>query len=171
MTTDEVMAEIARGRARLLSAIDALGDGAATVAVTAEGWTAEDVLAHLIHWLGQVAFGLGASLQPPAYVMSMQGRPSGEEWNAMAVEFYRGWSPGEVRAEFERLADALVERTRLRSNDEMKATDAITWAPGLPLWQFIGGDTFLHWSSHAEAIEEAAGAQLRQRAHRAEGTS
>lgn len=158
MTTDEVIAEIARERARMLSAIDALGDGATTVAVTDEGWTAKDVLAHLIHWLGQVAFGLGAPLQPPAYVLSVQGRPSGEEWNAKAVEFYGAWSPGDLRAEFERLAHALVERARLRSDDEMSATDAIAWAPGQPLWQFIGGDTFLHWASHAEAIERVAGA-------------
>ena len=36
----------------------------------------------------------------------------------------------------------------------MNATDAIPWAGNRPLWQFIGGDTFLHWPLHAEGIEE-----------------
>lgn len=156
MTTAEVLVAIERERSALLSEIDAMGDRATTVAVTEEGWTASDVLAHLIHWLGQVAFGLGAPLQPPAYVLSVQGHTSGDEWNALAVEFYRGTSLDEVRSEFERLADALVDRARLRTDDEMNATDAIAWAPGRPLWHFIGGDTFRHWPSHREAIERAA---------------
>ena len=153
MTTDEVLIAVAREHERLGAAIDALGAGASTFPVTEEGWTAKDVLAHLIHWLGQIAFGLGVQLQPPAYVKSATGRPSGDEWNALAVEHYRDVPLDQVRSEFERLVVELVARVRLRTDDEMNATDAIAWARGRPLWHFIGGDTFLHWPLHSEAAE------------------
>jgi len=156
MTTDEVLAAIARERERLMIAVDALGAGASTVRVTEEGWTTTDVLAHLIHWAGQIAFGMGAQLQPPAYVKAVTGRPGGDEWNALAVEPYRAVPLDQIRAEFDGLVDALVSRARLRTDDEMNATAAIPWAGERPLWHFIGGDTFLHWPAHSEAIERAA---------------
>ncbi len=49
MTTQEVLDAIAREQLRLLAAVDTLGDRASTLAVTEEGWSAKDVLAHLIH--------------------------------------------------------------------------------------------------------------------------
>lgn len=167
MTTAEVLDAIAAEWARLGSAIDALGPDATRVHVTDEGWTAKDVLAHLVHWATQVAFGLGASVQPGAYMLKeLQRReaagqdttqmPTGEESNALAVAHYRDVPLDEVRATLERLIEAIVERVRLRSDEEMMATDAIPFAPGRPVWQFIAGDTFLHWPVHAEAIERAA---------------
>ena len=167
MTTAEVVGATARERARLLNAVDALAERAATAVVTEEGWMAKDVLAHLIHWATQVAFGLGAQVQPPAYMMKERERrklaglgdamPSGDESNALAVALLRDCPLDEVRATFEEVVDALVARARLRTDDEMSATDAIPWAGNRPLWQFIGGDTFQHWPVHAEAIERAAG--------------
>jgi hypothetical protein len=128
------------------------------LAITPEGWTAKDVLAHLIHYAGQVAWALGAPLQPPPYVLSAQGRPSGGEWNAMAVAHYHDESTAAVRAEFERMVGALLDRARLLTDDQVNAsaTDAVAWASKRPLWQFIAGDTFLHWQIHAAAIEQAA---------------
>lgn len=64
MTTAEVLEAIRRERQRLLQAVDALEDRAVTLQVTTDGWTAKDVLAHLIHWATQVAFGLGAAVEP-----------------------------------------------------------------------------------------------------------
>ncbi|MEX2227157.1 MAG: maleylpyruvate isomerase N-terminal domain-containing protein [Dehalococcoidia bacterium] len=65
MTTRQVLDEIARERTRLMAAIDATGAGASTLPVTDEGWTAKDVLAHLIHWATQVAYGLGRGRAAP----------------------------------------------------------------------------------------------------------
>ena len=165
MTTAEVLDAIARERKRLADAVDALGQLATTVAVTEEGWTAKDVLAHLIHWATQIALGLGASVPPPAYMMQERERrklaglsdamPTGEESNALAVAYYHDLPFDDVQSRFDQLVDALVARVRLRTDDEMNATDAIPWAGRRPLWQIIGGDTFLHWPVHAEAIEKA----------------
>lgn len=153
MKTDEVLAKIASERARLLQAIDALGARAPSALVTDEGWMAKDVLAHLIHWLGQVAFALGARLEPPPYLATVKGRPSGDEWNALAVDHYHGLTLDEIRLEFGRLGDVLVEQVRLRTDDDMNTKDTIAWAGDVPLWQFIAGDTFLHWALHSETIE------------------
>jgi uncharacterized protein (TIGR03083 family) len=165
MTTTEVLDAISQERMRLLKAVDALGERAASTAVTAEGWTVRDVLAHLIHWATQVAFGLGAAVQPPVYMMEERqrrklaglgnGMPTGEESNALAVAYFRERPLDEVRPTFERVVDALVAQARVRTDDEMNATDAIPWAGNRPLWQFIGGDTFLHWPLHTEDIERA----------------
>ena len=156
MTTQEVVDAIVRERARLMAAVDALGAGASTVPVTEDGWTAKDVLAHCIHRAGQIAWGMGAPLQPPAYVVDLSDRPSGDEWNARAVAYYRDQSLAQVRAELERVIDALIVQVRLRTDDQMVATDAIPWGGERPLWQQIGSETFLHWPAHREAIARAA---------------
>ena len=165
MTTAEVLAAISDERQRLLRAVDGLGERATTVRVTEEGWTAKDVLAHLIHWATQIALGLGAAVAPPVYMMQERERrklaglsdamPTGEESNALAVAHYQDLPFDDVRTQFEQLVDALGARAGLRTDDEMNATDAIPWAGKRPLWQIIGGDTFLHWPIHAEAIERA----------------
>jgi hypothetical protein len=167
MTTAEVLDAIARESTRLMNALDSIGAGASTVPVTEEGWTAKDVLAHLVHWATQIAFGLGAQVQPPVYMLEERRRrelagidttrmPTGEESNALAVAHYRDASFAEVKAELENLAEAIVERVRLCTDEQMSATDAIPFAGVRPLWQQIGGDTFLHWPVHAAAIEQAA---------------
>ena len=153
MKTDDVLEKIGSERGRLLQAIEALGERARSASVTDEGWTSKDVLGHLIHWLGQVAFGLGAQLEPPPYLTAVKGRPSGDEWNALAVEHYNGLTLDEVRLQFEQLADAVVEQISLRTDDDMESKGTITWAGDIPLWQFIAGDTFLHWAIHSETIE------------------
>lgn len=164
MTTQGVLDALAREHRRLMKAIDTLGTGASTVAVTEEGWTAKDVLAHLIHWAGQMAFAVGAPLRPPAYVVEeterrqsagISDRPSGDEWNALAVAQYRDVPLDAVRDEFHSIVNALVARVRLYSDQQVNAADTIPWAGALPLWQQIGGDTFLHWPLHSEAIERA----------------
>lgn len=53
VTTNEVVAAVERERNRLLAAIDGLGDGLEKVAVTPEGWTAQDVLATSSTTLGR----------------------------------------------------------------------------------------------------------------------
>jgi hypothetical protein len=158
--TDEVLDALGRERARLLAAVDALGPRASTAFVTEpDGWTAKDVLAHLIHYAGQIAFGLGAQLTPPPYVVGVTERLSGQEWNERAVAHWRDTSLKDVRGEFERIVDLLVERVRVQTDERMTATDTIPWAPGHRLWEFIGHDTFLHeWPAHAQQIERAAGA-------------
>ncbi|HEV8534642.1 MAG TPA: hypothetical protein VGR87_02830 [Candidatus Limnocylindria bacterium] len=83
MTTEQVLDAIARERHRLDRAVAFLGGGASTVPVTPEGWTAEDVLAHSIHWVSQIAFGLGA-----------------DEWSARAVAHYRDLPLAKMKAEF-----------------------------------------------------------------------
>jgi hypothetical protein len=156
MTTAEVLAAIARERARLEAALAALGDGASTVPVTPEGWTAKEELAHMIHWAGQIAWGMGAPLQPPAYVIGVEGRPTADEWNAKAVAHYGPRPYEEVHAELNRVVDALIAAAGQRSDDEMAATDAIPWGGGRPLWEQIGGETFNHWPEHSADLEAAA---------------
>lgn len=155
MTTQAVVDAIGRERARLMATVDALGARASTVPVTEEGWSAKDVLAHCIHWAGQIAWGMGAPLQPPAYIVDVTGRPSGDEWNARAVARYHDHPLDQVRSELERVIDALVTRARLRTDEEMNATNAIPWGGERPLWQQIGDETFLHWPAHYQAVERA----------------
>ena len=160
MKREDVLSSLARECKRLLDAVDALGPRAETVWVTErDGWTAKDVLGHLIHYNGQIAFALGAQdgSGPPAYVLGVTQRLPGEEWNRRAVEFYRGWTLADVRESFERNNEMIAKRVALLSDDDLLATDRVPW-PGehRPLWQFIGHDTFLvEWPAHAAQIEAA----------------
>ncbi len=159
MKTAHVVDGLVRERERLLGAFDALGESAATVAVTEEsGWTAKDVLAHLIHYCGQIAFGLGAELEPPSYVVEVQEQLTAQEWNERAVAFWHDADIDRVRSEFDRNAELLIEQVRLIPDEAMAANAkrTVPWAYDAPLWQFIGHDTFLHeWPAHAEQIEKA----------------
>jgi Mycothiol maleylpyruvate isomerase N-terminal domain len=165
MTTEQVLDAIALERRRLISAIDALGVAVPTASVTVEGWTAKDVLAHLIHRATQIAFGLGAQVEPPVYMLQERQRrqraglsdamPTADESNALAVAHYSHMRFEQVRGRFDDVVDALVARTLLRTDDEMNTVGVIPWAGARPLWQQIGGDTFLHWPLHSDAIEGA----------------
>ena len=155
MTSPEVSDAVTRERGRLMAAIRAMGDDASTLPVTDEGWTAKDVLAHCIHWVGQIAFGMGARMEQPAWVAGVEGRPSADDWNARVVSYYRSASLEQVIKDFDRAADALMQETRARSDEQINATDAIPWGGDRPLWQQIGAETFDHWPEHTAAIEQA----------------
>jgi hypothetical protein len=167
MTTAEVVEAIGRERQRLYAALDALGSRASSLEVTGEGWTAKDTLAHLIHWSTAVAYGLGVDVAQPVYMVAERMRrkaaglpdtmPTGEESNALAVAHFREVPLPDVRAQFDQLVESIIERVRERTDDEINATHTIPWARPRPLWQFVGGDTFLHWPAHSEMIERAAG--------------
>ena len=158
MKTSDVLEGIERERTRLLDAFDALGPRASTAWVTEKGgWTAKDVLAHLIHYSGQIAWALGAQIEPPAYVVQETERLTGQQWNERAVEYWKEVPAESVRDEFQRHAALLVEQVQHQSDEDMLRTDAIPW-PGedRPLWEFIGHDTFLYeWPAHAEQMERA----------------
>jgi hypothetical protein len=162
MTTADVVQALTREHARLMRAVDALGDDATTLHITEPGgWTARDVLAHLSHYCGMFAFGLGAKLTPPPYVVGVTQRLEPEQWNARAVAYWRTRSLDAVRAEFDRNVSALIAQVRLRTDEDMNTTDALPWAGTAPLWELIGGDTFLHeWPAHAAQMEQV----LRRRA-------
>src|SRR5438876_2619845 len=102
MTTGEVVRALTREHARLMRAVDALGDDATTLGITEPvGWTARDVLAHLSHYCGMFAFALGANLTPPPYAVGVTHRLEPEQWNACAVAYGRTRSLDAVRAEFD----------------------------------------------------------------------
>jgi hypothetical protein len=161
VTTAEVVEGLRRERARLLDAVDAMGAGATTVSVTEPGgWTAKDVLGHMIHFAGQLAFGLGAPETPPPYVLAAAGESggpiSGEEWNRRAVAYWRPAELAAVRGEFERVTDVLIEHAGRRTDEEMNAAAPVPWAGGAVLWRFIGHDTYLsEWPAHTAQIEAA----------------
>lgn len=165
MTVGEVLEALHLERTRLLDAVDALGADAETIWVTEpDGWTAKDILGHLIHYDGQIAFALGAEGDgPPEYVLGVTERLSGQEWNKRAVAFYRSWALADVREAFVRNADMIAERVALLTDPDLLATDRVPWPDETrPLWQFIGHDTFLYeCPAHAEQIERAASRQKR----------
>jgi hypothetical protein len=157
VSTAEVLDSVARERRRLMAAVRALGGRATTVAVTDGGWTAKDVVAHLIHWAGQVAWGLGAQMETPLWVVGVTGKLEGDDaWNSRVVEHYRDIPLDRVIADFDRSVDALVARLTLRTNAEMNASDAIPWAGARPLWQTVAAETYRHWPAHSADLERAA---------------
>src|SRR3954447_13310502 len=157
ITTDWVLERLGAERDLLLAAVDGLGDRATSAFVTEpDGWTAKDVLAHLIHYLGQIAFALGAPEKPPAYVISQTRRLSGSEGNEQAVAFWRTATLDDVRGEFVRLVGQLIAAAATKTDAEIHADHGLPWAPPGTLWEFIGRDTFLYeWPAHRAQLEAA----------------
>lgn len=160
VTKDEIIEAIRREHVRLLDLVEQLGDDAERRPVTEEGWTAKDVVAHLIHWAGQVAWGLGAPMTTPAWVDAVRGkRLEGDDaWNKIVVEHHRDIPLADVIREFDRVVDLLVHQLTARDDIDVDASAkaAISWAPAdKPLWRVIAGETYAHWPSHAADLEHA----------------
>lgn len=114
-----------------------------------------DVLAQCIPWVGQIAWGMGARRDLPAWVAGVQGRPTAQEWNARVVAHYHAVPLERVIKDFDRAADARVQETRARGDEQINATDAIPWGGNRRLWRQISSETFDHRPGHAVAIEQA----------------
>jgi hypothetical protein len=156
MTRDEVVAAVERERARLVELVQRLAREAETRPVTEGGWTARDVLAHCIHWVGQLAFGLGATREPPPYVTEAgSARLPADEWNRRVVESYADVPLDRVLADFDGATDAVLERVRLMSDDDVNASGRLPWAPDEALWESIASETFGHWPDHSADLERA----------------
>ena len=159
MNRHEVIEAIVLARAKLIDAIDRLGPDAETRAVTEDGWTAKDTLAHCIHWAGQLAWALGAPMHPPAWVEAAgDERPSGEEWNQRVVAHYGAMPLAVVRRDFDTVVDALLDRLRKREDLDVnaRANTVIPWIQSdVPVWKAIAGETFEHWPGHAADLERA----------------
>ena len=161
VTTAEILDGVARERQRLMAAVRALDDRATTALVTPEGWTAKDVIAHLIHWAGQIAWGLGAPITTPVWVEAVGGkRLEGDNaWNEIVVEHHRDIPLADVIREFDRMVDLLVHQLRTRDDIDVNASAqaAISWLPAdKALWRVIAGETYAHWPAHSADIERAA---------------
>jgi hypothetical protein len=159
MNKHEVIEKIVLERARLLDLVATLGLDAATLSVTEEGWTAKDVLAHCIHWVGQIAFGVGAPLHPPAWVEAAgDAKIDGEEWNRRVVEHYKAIPLDIVRRDFEEVTGATLDRLRRRDDIDYdaRANTVFPWIKSdVPVWKAIGGETFEHWPEHSATLERA----------------
>jgi hypothetical protein len=164
MNKHEVIEKIVLERARLLDLVDQLGADADKRVVTEEGWTAKDVLAHCIHWVGQIAFGVGAPVHPPAWVEAAgPEKVEGEEWNRRVVEHYKAIPLDIVRRDFEQVVDATLDKLRRRDDIDFdaRAQTVFPWVQSeVPAWKVIAGETWEHWPEHSESLERA----LRQRA-------
>ena len=157
-------------RDRVLAAFDALVvDGRATTVDVTEpgGWTAQDVLAHLLHMVGQLALAAGRltgdvpegpPATPPGYLEGVTERLTAEQWNERAIAWWRARPIEELRADFVRNASLLVDRVGRMTDADLARTDVVPWqGAGRPFWHFLGYDTCLHeWPAHAAQLEAAA---------------
>jgi hypothetical protein len=155
MTTAEVLEALTKGRADFMRSVEALGPMVSSLPVTEEGWSAKDLVAIAAHHAGDVAGGLHPET-PPEYVRAVTERLSLEEWHDRAVRYWKEAPLAEVWAEFDRWLDRLVSTVRSRSDDQMRATDAVPWAGERPLWQIIGRETFLYvWPTYIARMDQA----------------
>jgi hypothetical protein len=159
MNKHEVIEKIVLERARLLDLVNQLGADADKRVVTDEGWTAKDVLAHCIHWVGQVAFGVGAPVHPPAWVEAAGNeKVEGEEWNRRVVEHYKAMPLDIVRRDFEQVVEATLDKLRRRDDIDydVRANAVFPWVKSdVPVWKVIAGETWEHWPEHSESLERA----------------
>ena len=146
-------------RAHLLALVAQLGREADRRTVTDEGWTAKDVVAHLIHWTGQMAWGLGAAMEPPAWVAAARGkRIEGDgAWNAIVVAHHRAMPLDDVVREFDRNVDLLLQQLRARDDVDIDASarKVMPWAAEVPLRELLARETYEHFPVHAATLERA----------------
>lgn len=138
---------------RFRSLINRLDDEQQQIAITPEGWSVKDFLAHMSHWKAAthkllVAYTHDQPLPPPT--------PSGDKANAEAHELDKTMSLPEVRTYWEEVHEHMTHLL-VDNLDDKKLTDEVRtpWSETdtMPICTTIT-DICYHDAEHFELIEQ-----------------
>ena len=122
------------------------------------GWSVKDHLAHLTAWRRMVLGFLDGRAAPEGLGVSAETYEQGEDAiNAALFVSHRERPWPEVRDEFHRVYDSLVERLAQLGEDEWQQPYPITPRRPYPRIDNIEGNTFEHDLEHLGWIEAALG--------------
>lgn len=125
----ELLEYLTQGRARLLSAIEGLGEEEMTISGVVGDWSVKEVLAHIAAWdkESKAVIERAISQEQPKFDYTISGRRGFAKWNAQEVEKRRAMSVGQILAEMEEAREGLIELTRQLSDEELSRRFIPPW--------------------------------------------
>jgi hypothetical protein len=149
-----LLREVTSGYAALEALIAPLNDEQLTTPGVMGEWTMKDVLAHLTAWHLHLLDLLDAAVQgttpAPSAVVSTD-----EEVDRLNAHFYAAGHArplAEVQAGFGASFERVIADLEALAEEALNRTDQWPWLRGVPLWQFVRGNTYAHYDEHATHI-------------------
>jgi hypothetical protein len=148
-TKNDLIAQITTERARLLAALDGLGDADLTQPGQNGDLSVKDTLAHIAEWeqmcLGWYRAGQRGEIPDfdPAQVNDL---------NRAIYEKHRDRALAEVRARFEESYQAMLGTIEAMTDEEIFTVGRYAWTESEPLLAFLRANTDEHYAEHADEI-------------------
>ena len=147
-TKTQVRDGLARGRAKLLAALDGLSEEEMTRPGAVGRWSVRDVLAHMLAWEEEAVTRLDLlAAERPQDFAPIVDEEALEAWNARAHQRYAGLALAEVRR---RLAD--VQGRILAGLDSLSEERLGTDAGPVPVRNWLPECTYAHEQEHCADI-------------------
>jgi len=119
-------------------------------------WSIKDVLAHVTAWHRHVLDRLQAAARNET--PSLYGTLLDEEGvNRLNEQFYqenKSRALGEVITDFRSSYLQVVEAVQALKEEDLTDAQRFSWTRGIPLWQFVAGDSYEHYLEHIGPIKE-----------------
>lgn len=142
---------------RLETTIAAMSAAELTAPSLDGGWSAKDALAHLAFWeqnmLSRIRRAAAGERIERSHLTDEQRAAEVDRINAEAYLARREQPLAEVLAEFHRSYQEVRSYFDSLSEEQIFGSDAISAQLGYPVIELMAGDTYDHYSEHADAIQ------------------
>ncbi|MCA9936267.1 MAG: ClbS/DfsB family four-helix bundle protein [Anaerolineales bacterium] len=153
MTKEQLLAKVRDSRAAFSQLLAQWEPARMDEAVTPEGWTVRDIVAHISAWERKLCewLPLAAAGTKPSDLPGTD-----EEIDAMNAGFFaanRDRDTADVLAEFAENGEKVMAVVTAVPESTLTDPNHLPWREGRPLWYMVGGNTFWHYEEHEAPIE------------------
>ncbi len=159
MNKGELIEALGKSRNIIMAGLEGLDDEMLSRTGVVEQWTIKDLLFHMTMWEAELVKLLWQAAQGE--------RPSTVHLAELPLDEINAnwWAEGKDRAleqiwvDFHGVRKQTLRRLDAFTDRDLGDAKRFDWQKGIPLWKWIGEDTFLHEEEHAEQIKKWRAAQ------------
>ncbi len=154
MSKSELITDLQAARARLLDAIDGLGDDVMLRPGVVGIWSVKDTLGHLVAWEAELVTALSRLDQykrKPPQIVEIEDI---DEWNDEQYHVNARRSLAAVLDDFHGVHKHLVQAIEALDDNTLDDNRRFPWMEGEPLSYLVLENATWHEEEHAESIEQ-----------------
>ncbi len=150
---EELLEKIKQERYLLEETLSKLSQSDMNIPAFESGWTAKDILAHILSWEQLMVKWIGMALNGE----TPNDRPQSDEIiNAMNAEIFANNQNRDllgILQEFKTSHQQALEVIEGLSEGQLNDPALAPWRQGRPLWLLVMGNTWEHYMEHRQDIE------------------
>jgi hypothetical protein len=151
MTKDEILDALEDNREKLLEALDDLEEQEYVEPCVIGGWSVKDILAHLVRWeaeLVKLLWSISQGLNPPTLISSAQENEVNARWKKEDEQRPLELILNDLRS----VRKQTSRRVAALSEAELNNPQRYPYLHGIPLCEWIAGESFRHEAEHTAQI-------------------
>lgn len=152
MPKNDVIADVRAARAKLLQAIDGLGDEQMLRVGAVGFWSVKDVLAHLVAWEAELVTTLSRLDQYKRTAPHIVEIEDIDEWNAEQYRINAARPLAAILEDFHGVHKHLIRALEALDNRTLDDNRLWPWMEGEPLSYLVAENAIWHEEEHAEDI-------------------